>query len=120
MRVPRRSAEGSGSRPSCEKRAHGALRTAALPRPEEGDLHEDVPETEPVTVPASVPAPRAPRRAPSSKAKTPERVFAKELAAGELPSIRRIKQTMRCGTPRAREIRDGLAVGLRERVPEAA
>jgi hypothetical protein len=46
----------------------------------------------------------APRRAPVGKAKPPERVFAAELAAGQLPSLRAVKSAMHVGTPRARVI----------------
>ena len=62
---------------------------------------------------------RAPRRAPVSKSKTPERVFAAEIERGELPSLRAIKARAKCGTDRARVIRDQLAQVLQE-APEAA
>ena len=45
---------------------------------------------------------RAPRRASSAKPRSPERVFAAELEAGELPSLRAIKTRAKCGTDRAR------------------
>ena len=73
----------------------------------------------PVSVPRTVPSTRAPRRAPSGKAKSPEKLFAAELAAGTVPSLRAIKSRMHVGTDRARVIRDQLAQAL-EAQPEAA
>jgi hypothetical protein len=117
-------------------------RAGATPAPEavsatvsgvRADVTENVPVDIPVNAPAGVPpstlhtAPvrRAPtvsaaraRRAPVSKPKAAERVFAAELAAGTLPSVRSIKTTLRVGTPRAQEIRDSLAAILE--APEAA
>jgi hypothetical protein len=46
-------------------------------------------------------------------------LFAAEMEAGELPSIRAIKARAQCGTPRAQEIRDQLAQ-LLEAQPAAA
>jgi hypothetical protein len=95
------------------------------------DVAATVPEIEPVSVPAvlvptvpedsgrTVASRRAPRRAPVSKSKTPERVFAAEIERGELPSLRAIKARAKCGTDRARVIRDQLAQVLQE-APEAA
>jgi hypothetical protein len=57
---------------------------------------------------AAAPA-RAPKRARIASVKTPERVFAAEMEAGELPSLRAIKAKMQCGTDRARVIRGHLA-----------
>jgi hypothetical protein len=54
-----------------------------------------------------------------SKSKSPERVFAAELAVGTLPSLRQIKARAKCGTDRARVVRDQLAQVLQE-APEAA
>jgi hypothetical protein len=62
---------------------------------------------------------RAPQRAPKGSARAPERVFAAEIERGELPSLRAIKSRARCGTDRARVIRDQLAQVLQE-APEAA
>jgi hypothetical protein len=90
------------------------------------DAPADVPvDTAPMgvpTVPAPVPrtvAARAPRRAPVIKSRAPERMFQAEVERGELPSIRRVKQVMHVGTPRAQEIRSQLAQ-LMEARPEAA
>jgi hypothetical protein len=95
------------------------------------DVPEDVPEDvpahdpsstvypRPVTVPRTVPSKRVPRRAPVGKVQTPERVFQAEIERGELPSIRRVKQVMHVGTPRAQEIRNQLAEML-EAQAEAA
>ena len=104
-----------------------------------GDVHEDVPsvvpvdvpEVEPVAVTASTvpPAPvatartvassRARRHALGRASKAPERIFAAEIERGELPSLRTIKTRAKCGTDRARTIRDQLAAVLEE-APEAA
>lgn len=65
-----------------------------------------------VTVPATVPETvhEAARREPEIVRETvPAKHYAPLLAAGTLPSIRRIKTDMRCGTPRAQEIRAHLA-----------
>lgn len=59
-------------------------------------------------------------RASSRTPKSPERVFAAEISRGELPSLRAIKSRAKCGTPRATEIREHLAVILREARPDAA
>jgi hypothetical protein len=89
-----------------------------------------VPVDDPVSVtapaPASAAAPSRPvtlktatRAAPKPAQKSAERAFADELGRGDLPSIRRVMQTMRVGAPRARIIRDELAETLRE-APQAA
>jgi hypothetical protein len=67
-----------------------------------------------------VPAKRAPRRPTAGKPKSPERIFAAELEAGEVPSLRAIKARAKCGTDRARVIRDELAQIMKEAQPEAA
>lgn len=93
-----------------------------------GGVPMGVPGTVPVAVPgdgvppAPVPLPRtvAASRAHGRRAQAPERVFAAELAAGELPSLRQIKTKLHVGTDRARVIRGGFAVVLKERIPEAA
>jgi len=85
------------------------------------DVPADVPETAPVVEPVevvhtppatllrTVPSTRAPRRASVSKSRAAEKVFAAEIERGELPSLRQIKTRARCGTDRARAIRDDLA-----------
>jgi hypothetical protein len=95
-----------------------------------GDVPADVPEialvdvpvdevsTPAASVPETVPAKRAPRRSTAGKPKSPERIFAAELAAGTVPSLRAVKDRMHVGTERARIIRDQLAAMLE--VPEAA
>jgi hypothetical protein len=45
-------------------------------------------------------------------------VFAAELEAGRVPSLREVKRQMRCGTDRAGVIRDQLTEILQE-APEA-
>jgi hypothetical protein len=96
---------------------------AAVP----GDVDASVPvavlvdgvPTAPVATVRTVATGRALKRASGRKSASPERVFAAEIERGELPSLRAIKSRARCGTPRAREIRDQLALVLRE-APEAA
>jgi Protein of unknown function (DUF2637) len=71
------------------------------------------PETVPEPVPASAPVPGPgvqPVPAESNGHEPAARVFAAELAAGEVPSIRRIRAEMHCGQPRAREIQRSLEV----------
>jgi hypothetical protein len=62
---------------------------------------EAVPAMVPETVPAVLPV-RAPRRAS-------EVIFAAEISRRELPTLREVKTRARCGTDRARIIRDQLA-----------
>jgi hypothetical protein len=96
----------------------GATGTVAAPLL--ADEPVPVPEIVPVDTTASTvyPAParpvravsaRVPSRSPAAKARTPERIFAAEIQAGEVPSIRTIKARAKCGTPRAQEIRNQLA-----------
>ena len=73
----------------------------------------------PVTVPRTVASGRARGRASKRKQTSPERVFAAEIERGELPSLRAIKTRAKCGTGRARVIRDQLSEVLKE-APEAA
>jgi hypothetical protein len=89
-----------------------------------------VPESDPVGVPVLVPkdvprmAPVAPVRARGQarrrtpKQSDPVRVFAAEIKAGEMPSVRSIKERCHVGTDRAREIQSELKARLK--VPEAA
>jgi Protein of unknown function (DUF2637) len=69
---------------------------------------------------AAVPSPQAPPRPPAPAAlanghaapeSAPEaaRLFAAELARGELPSVRRVRREMHLGQPRAQEVRAYLA-----------
>jgi hypothetical protein len=78
----------------------------------------DIPTTRPPLF-NTVTSGRAPRRAPKRASRAPEKVFATELEAGELPSVREIKRRAKCGTPRATEIRNSLAAIMQE-APEAA
>ena len=93
------------------------------------------PEHAPVGVPGGVPGavpkarPRPARALPDSASRkrgvhAPEAIFAAELETGTVPSIRAIKRQCRVGQPRAREIRNGLAVLAETRsqapVPEPA
>ena len=109
-------------------------RTGDTPAPDSvpETVADDVPEIEPLTVLAStvppVPADTArtvasgrPRRRTSGRgAKSPEKLFAAEINAGTLPSVRQIKARAKVGTPKAQEIRDSLAAILQEAQPEAA
>jgi hypothetical protein len=87
-----------------------------------GDVPVDVPKVTPTSkVPPepgkrvrTVAPGRASKRARVASVKTPEKVFAVELAAGELPSLRTIKTRMQVGTPRAQVIRDRLAGAVQE------
>lgn len=94
----------------------------SVPQGEPGDSPPAVPDDVPAVAPAAslrpVPA-RAPRRAPPGKPKAPERVFAAQIEAGTLPSLRQVKERMHVGTDRARVIRGILAAMLQE-TPEAA
>ncbi|HET9081668.1 MAG TPA: DUF2637 domain-containing protein [Trebonia sp.] len=74
-----------------------------------------VPQDGPESVPPSVAAPvprvvpgaslrRSPKRAPAGRPKSAEKVFRAELAAGQVPSLRQVKERMHVGTPRARAI----------------
>jgi len=69
------------------------LRTPAEPVPEV--VSAGVPDPEPV------PAPGYTLNGHGHEA---ERVFAAEIEAGDIPSIRRIRAALHCGQPRAREI----------------
>jgi hypothetical protein len=72
----------------------------------EGVFADTVP-TAPVSTVETVAA-RAPKRASGRasgrRVKEPERVFAAEIEAGQVPSLRAIKARMSCGTDRARVI----------------
>ena len=71
--------------------------TAATRVPEAGEAR---------TLPDRALSPSAsPRRTPSA----PEVVFAAEIEAGTLPSVRQVKSRMKCGQDRATQIRDQLA-----------
>jgi hypothetical protein len=92
-----------------------------------GEAPENVPESVVEAVPASTVYPTREARlrtvapAPATRAKrkpTPEKVFARELAAGNVPSLRAVKERMHVGTPAAREIRERLVAMID--VPEAA
>ncbi len=68
-------------------------------------------DTAPATVTAVSARPSSSR--PKSRRKVnAERVFAAELAAGTMPSLRAIKERVHVGTPAARVIRDQLAESL--------
>lgn len=106
--------------------------SAAVPAEVSGSVPVDAGVIEPVAVPATpvptvppsrprtVAAGRARGRASGRKAQAPERIFAAEISRGELPSLRAIKGRAKCGTDRARAIREQLSEILREHVPEAA
>jgi hypothetical protein len=94
------------------------------------DVVSPVPLAVPRAVPAAVPVDGVPpmpvRRSwtvtpwhtQAGRPKAPEKVFAAELAAGELPSVRAVKERCHVGTDHAREIQSKLRERLK--VPEAA
>lgn len=109
----------------------------AAPEP----LPAPVPESAPVGVRGSAPAavPAAPdepvpgalaiasqvnakpaKRAVKAKQPDPAGLYAADLSAGEVPSLRRIRADMRVGQPKAQAIQAELAALLAERVPVAA
>ena len=105
-----------------------AKRDAVAPEPhsEAGPERALIDETAPVPnepVPALVSAPRG---APRVKAKSavklvdPATLYAAELAAGELPSLRRIRADLHVGQDKAKVIQSELTALLAERVPVAA
>jgi len=87
---------------------------AGVPGMVDADVPVDVPVVAAVDVPSGTPSParaatvkavaskRAPRRASGRGAKSPERIFAKDVERGELPSLREVKRRARCGTDTAR------------------
>jgi hypothetical protein len=75
---------------------------------------DDVPDVAPAVPLRHIPR-RAPRRASAGKPKSPERVFAAEVARGELPSLREVMRRAGCGQPRAREILAELTEMVREK-----
>jgi Protein of unknown function (DUF2637) len=117
--------------------AEGAAATVAaeaLPAP--ATVLEVVADTVPAAVLEDVPETKAARTVPpvSEKharaaasgrsrvtgVKTPEKVFAAEIEAGRLPSLRAIKAAMHVGTDRARVIRTDLAATIQEAASRAA
>ena len=90
------------------RRARAAPVSAAVPGIREvltdpGAEPEVVPAAVPERVPAPEPVP-APGYGLNGHGTEAERVFAAELAAGDVPSIRRIRAELHVGQPRAREI----------------
>jgi hypothetical protein len=47
-------------------------------------------------------------------------LFAADIERGELPSLRAVKTRAKCGTDKARVIRDELAAIIQEAEPDAA
>ena len=96
---------------------------------------QTVPETVPGVVPEPAPK-RVPEAAPSARPRparalpprtsrrrgvlVPEAIFAAELEAGELPSIRAVKRRMKVGQDKAKTIRDQLAALVQTRMSEPA
>jgi hypothetical protein len=81
--------------------AIGMARRARQAAPVPGDVPVPVPV--PAAVPASAPA-HVPVSALNGHGHEAERLFADELAAGDVPPIRRIRAEMHVGQPKAREI----------------
>jgi hypothetical protein len=80
----------------------GALRSASKPVP--------------VGAPKSAAKPKLKTVPKRVKASTPEIVYAADLAAGQVPSLRRIRADLHVGQDKARTIQAGLAELLQERV----
>jgi hypothetical protein len=79
----------------------GAALTHLLREP----VPASAPDPEPVPASAPVPAPApAPGYGLNGHGHEAERIFADEIAAGEVPSIRRIRAQLHVGQPRAREV----------------
>lgn len=98
----------------------GAPETVAdVPMVVRATVPQDPAPAVPVHMATAVPLRRAPRARPA-RAKDPERVFAAEIEAGDLPSLREIKRRAACGTDRARVIRGQLADAMRETAQVAA
>ena len=83
------------------------------------------PESPVVPAPASTAKPLkpAPERAPKTAKKPapdarPEVHFGDVLAAGELPSVRRIRRELRVGQPKAQEVQAALAASMNGHTPE--
>jgi hypothetical protein len=81
----------------------GAALTHLLRIPAEAGPMDTV-SVDPEAVPAAVPAVPAPGYTLNGHGHEAERVFADEIEAGDIPSIRRIRAALHCGQPRAREI----------------
>jgi hypothetical protein len=80
---------------------------------------EAVPEVAPGRtrpVPKALPN-SASRRRSGTRTRQPEVVFAAEIEAGTLPSVREVKRRMRVGQDKAMQIRDGLAALVPVSVP---
>jgi hypothetical protein len=90
-----------------------------------------LPETAPVTAPKGAPvgasksapgvkAKSAVKRAAKAKEADPVDLYAADLAAGDVPSLRRIRADMHVGQPKAQAIHATLKAVLKDRVPVAA
>lgn len=93
---------------------------ADVPQTGPVDVPADAIHPVPVAVPETVASGRAPARARTAGVKTPERVFAAEIARGEVPSLRAVKERMHVGTDRARVIRADLESTMQEAASVAA
>jgi hypothetical protein len=95
----------------------GMVRTRPATVPQDvTETPEDVPASTVETVTAStvppvpekhrrtVASPPAPTRIDATRKPDPAKVFREELAAGQLPSLRAVKQGAHCGIDRARAI----------------
>jgi Protein of unknown function (DUF2637) len=86
-------------------------RSRSVPEASPAAAPEAVPETVTQAVPVSrtgTPRPLSPRRSTRRRVVAPEVVFAQELAAGVVPSIRTVKRELRVGQDRAVQIRGQL------------
>lgn len=72
-------------------------------------LKTQVTKVHPATAPAAVPRAASRRTKRAASKANPEVHFADAIAAGELPSVRRIQRELRVGQPKAQQIRAQLA-----------
>jgi hypothetical protein len=94
-----------------------------LSAPEPESVPGTAPESAPVSAPRSAPGVRAKsavKRTAKTKQADPADQYAAELAAGKVPSLRRIRADMRVGQDKAKVIQADLAALPAERVPVAA
>jgi hypothetical protein len=115
---------------SSEPATASEVNPEAAPEPLPAPVPESTPEGVPETAPLSAPkiAPRSTGRvkakptAKRAKAKGVDLadLYAAGLAAGKVPSLRRIRSDMRVGQPKAQQIQAELTAFLTERLPVAA
>jgi hypothetical protein len=90
-----------------EVNPEGAPNPLSAPVPESAQV--GAPESAPKAAPRVATRTRARPGVKPIKAPTPVEFYAAELAAGEMPSLRRIRADMHVGQPRAQQIQTELA-----------